>query len=199
MTKTRSKSFSRKRCAGITIKAGVTIIIIGDAGTGTGDAGVAGTASPLLAPPLRESPLLASAVLVLSVAAYPSCIPLIGGQRGQPRPTKTPREAGFCLRSQCKRLVRAAAAVAPDQAVGAAGAGPHHNDRGRPDHDNAAAIGLAATVGAAVPTRAASSGGVRGAKACERAGDQNCRKKILHAFSHDSGSHHTAPQKSQTR
>jgi hypothetical protein len=48
-----------------------------------------------------------------------------------------------------------------------------------------------------MPARAASAGGVRGAEACERTGDQNCRKKILHVFSLDSGSHHAAPQKSQ--
>ena len=36
------------------------------------------------------------------------------------------------------------------------------------------------------------AGGVRGAEACERTGDQNCCKKILHVFSLDSGSHHAA-------
>ncbi|MBX9650831.1 MAG: hypothetical protein K2X57_27660 [Xanthobacteraceae bacterium] len=88
------------------------------------------------------------------------------------------------------RSDRAAAAIGPDEAVGAAASdgphhhrGPHNDDRGRIDHHNAAAIGLAAAIGTAMPAGAASARGIRRAEARERTGDQNCCEKVFHILS----------------
>ena len=73
--------------------------------------------------------------------------------------------------------IDAAAAVAPDGAIGAAGTGPHHDHRRTHNtrcDNHGAAIGLASTIGATMPAGAASARGVRGAEAGESAGDQNC-------------------------
>ena len=93
------------------------------------------------------------------------------------------------------RLHRAAASIGPDEAVGAGatdgpnddhGGGPHHDNRGRPiDDDNAAAIGLAAAIGTAMPAGAAAARGIRRTEAGEGACDQNgCCEKGLHVLSH---------------
>src|SRR3954451_11886934 len=95
--------------------------------------------------------------------------------------------------ARCPFSNHAAAAVAPDEAVGADAAGAHHHDRSRGDphpwrddpgrdHDHTA-IGTAAAIGTAMEAGAASAGGLGGADAGERAGNQNCSEKRLHVSS----------------
>src|SRR6266404_1954505 len=81
-------------------------------------------------------------------------------------------------------LKRAAASIAPDGAVGADAGARHHHDRTHDrgsNHDDT--IGTASTVGTAMEAEAASARGVRRAKARERDGKQNGRKKGLHVSS----------------
>ena len=90
------------------------------------------------------------------------------------------------------RSDRAATAIGPDEAVGAnAPNGPYHDDRGpcdddrsRIDDNHAASVGLATTIGTAMPAGAASARGVCGAETREGAGDQNCCEKVFHVLSH---------------
>ena len=116
---------------------------------------------------------------------------------------KPRREAGFNAMFWLDRSDRAAAAVAPDETVGAAAAGANHDDRGRSDDDRwtddddttATTIGNAAAVGPAMPIRSASAGCFSGREAGNGARKQDCCKKILHLFSLDFGPRCVAPQK----
>ncbi len=87
------------------------------------------------------------------------------------------------------RSDRAAAAIAPGEAIGASAATRHHHDgtlhhhRARRDDDRAA-VPDAAAIGAAMPARAAATGCVGGADSGECGRHQNCCcKKILHSLS----------------
>jgi hypothetical protein len=108
------------------------------------------------------------------------------------KPTKKPRASGAFRCSMSIRSDRAATSIGKNVAVRAnATDGPHHDhrrsrndDRSRVDNDDAATIGLASAIGTAMPAGAASACGIRGAEACERAGDQNCCcEKVLHVLS----------------
>jgi hypothetical protein len=102
---------------------------------------------------------------------------------------KAPRERGFC--HALEMSVSAAASIPPHGAVRApatgphhddGSCGPHHDDRGRTNH-NGPAIGLATTIGTAMPTRTASARGFRRAEAGNGAQGQNCCEKVLQRFS----------------
>jgi hypothetical protein len=86
-----------------------------------------------------------------------------------------------------------AASIGPDEADGADAADgpdddhrrPFDNDRRPLDDDNAAAVGLTAAIGTAMPAGAASARGIRRTEACEGACNQNgCCEKGLHVLSH---------------
>ena len=98
---------------------------------------------------------------------------------------KSPARAGL-FAGDADRSDVAAASIGPGEADRADAAnGPNYDDRGRPHDDNgtAATIGLASAIGTAMPAGAASARGIRGAEACERAGDQNCCcEKVLHVL-----------------
>jgi hypothetical protein len=85
---------------------------------------------------------------------------------------------------------RTATSIPPAEADRADAAARHHNDRrplhhdcGPLDHDDAAPVGLASAIGAAMEAGAAPAGGIGGAKARDRAGNQNCCEKVFHVFS----------------
>ena len=86
--------------------------------------------------------------------------------------------------------VSAAASIPPHGAVRATAAGPHHDDRScGPHHDdrawtnhNGPPIGLATTIGTAMPAGAASARGFRRAEAGNGAQGQNCCEKVLQCF-----------------
>jgi hypothetical protein len=167
---TKSIACSRTKCAGAGIVAGVVIgagaaavIGVGVAGTG---AGAEGTGAGIAA---------AGTVAGAAVTGNPDII----------RRTKKPRASGAFV-CDADRSDVAAASIGPGEADRADAAnGPHNDDRGRPHDDNgtAATIGLASAIGTAMPAGAASARGIRGAEACERAGDQNCCcEKVLHVL-----------------
>ena len=52
-----------------------------------------------------------------------------------------------------------------------------------PVNTDHAAMWMASAVGPSMPTEAAAAGGIRCAKACNRACKQDCREKVLHVFS----------------
>jgi hypothetical protein len=168
----RSIASRPKKCVGAAAAiaagaedAGVGAAAVGVAGTGAGIAAVAGAA--------------ATGVVVATGKSPPGLLT---------RNKKAPRERGFCR--ALKRSISAAAAIAPHGAVRAPATGSHnddprcgpHNDhRGRTNH-NGPAIGLATTIGTAMPARAASARGFRRAEAGNGAQGQNCCEKVLQCF-----------------
>ena len=99
---------------------------------------------------------------------------------------KNPAGAGFLPCFVMPLLNRTAAAITPGEAVRAAAAARHHHD-GPLDHTRSnhhdVAIGTATAIGTPMEAWAASAGGIRGAKARNRACNQSCNEKILHIFS----------------
>src|SRR4051794_32566436 len=101
-------------------------------------------------------------------------------------------DRGKMTAESSRRSDRAAASIAPGEAVGADAPARHHHD-GRRDHDpgshhpgsdyEGAAIRPTSTIGTAMKAGPASAGGVRGAETSERAGNQNCCEKGLHVSS----------------
>ena len=81
---------------------------------------------------------------------------------------------------------RTATSITPAEADRAAA---RHHDDGPFDHhrtgsnNHGAAIGTASAIGTAMETGAAAAGGIGGAKARDRAGNQNCCEKVFHVFS----------------
>jgi hypothetical protein len=105
------------------------------------------------------------------------------------RQTKTPHQAGLLPYVVMPRSNRTAASIAPAEADGADAAARHyddprplHYDRGALDDDDLG-IGTASAIGAAMEAEAATTGGIRGTKACDRAGNQNQCEKIFHVIS----------------
>jgi len=85
---------------------------------------------------------------------------------------KSPAEAGLFGSTEAQNdrgSERTATSIAPREAAGANAAGPHHDNRrghnAGGDHDNTAAIRLAAAIRSAMKARAASTRGVRRAEA----------------------------------
>jgi len=110
---------------------------------------------------------------------------------------KNPAGAGFLPSFAMPLLNRTAAAVTPGEAVRAAAAARHHHD-GPLDHarsnHNDTAIGTASAIGTSMEAWAASAGGIRGAKARDRACNQSCSEKVLHVFPIHAGPHRGTEQ-----
>jgi hypothetical protein len=105
-------------------------------------------------------------------------------------------EGGVSLSTMSPFSERMAAAVAPEEAAGAAAIARYHHDlagaldhHGTLDHDarplnhDHLAVGTADTLSVAVESGAASIGCVRGTKARDRAGNDNCCEKVFHVLS----------------
>ena len=105
---------------------------------------------------------------------------------GRKRPKQNPARAGFCHHLIVTSISeRTTASISPAEAAGSNVAARTHDTslEQPPVNTDHAAMWMASAVGPSMPTGAAAAGGIRCAKACNRACKQDCREKVLHVFS----------------